>query len=538
MPYFQSGSTEIEHAQGNAARKDEGMKRPSTRNWRDISILCLFGSALFYVFSRTSADPDLWGHIRFGEDLWRTGRIVREDIYSYLSGDQVWINHEWLAEAIFYAVFANAGATGLIIFKSCLSLLVIGIIYWHLRQQISVTPRKAILTVVFSLSLIPYLAIVRPQAFTFLVFLLVLIILERADRGEHRWLWFGPPLLALAVNLHGGVLASAGLFLLWLMLSLSSAAFRERSLAVIFAGSNLVIVCVAIAAIAAMALNPYGIQLPFFLLRTATIPRPEIAEWQPIALMSAEGLVYVLLLVLALTGIIFSRKERRPVLITLFVCTALLPLIASRHMPLFGLTCAVLTAEHVADVWDRASPVLSVSGDHAAQSVWFTAASLVIALVVITASLPNFQCIRMDGRKTEFPVKAVALLKQSNATGNMAVHFDWGEYVLWHLGPRIKVSIDGRRETVYSERSYAENLRFTSGLGNWDRILEKPETHLAFVSKGFPVFNLMQLKPGWTRVYEDPMSGLFVRRGSPLEEEIRLTKAPDVSYMGAGSCFP
>ena len=240
MPNLQSGSTEIEHAQGNAARKDEGMKRPSTQNWRDISIVCLFGSALFYVFSRTSADPDLWGHIRFGEDLWRTGRIAREDIYSYLNGDQVWVNHEWLAEAIFYAVFTNAGATGLIIFKSCLSLLVIGIIYWHLRQQISVTPRTAILTVVFSLSLIPYLAIVRPQAFTFLVFLLVLIILERADRGEHRWLWFGPPLLALAVNLHGGVLASAGLFLLWLMLSLLSAAFRERSLAVIFAGSNLV----------------------------------------------------------------------------------------------------------------------------------------------------------------------------------------------------------------------------------------------------------------------------------------------------------
>ena len=126
----------------------------------------------------------------------------------------------------------------------------------------------------------------------------------------------------------------------------------------------------------------------------------------------------------------------------------------------------------------------------------------------------------------EFPVKAVALLKQSNAAGNIAVHFDWGEYVLWHLGPRIKVSIDGRRETVYSERSYAENLRFTSGLGNWDEILEKHETDLVFVSKRFPVFNLMQLKPGWTRVYEDPMSGLFVRPGSPLEEEIRLTKEP------------
>jgi hypothetical protein len=161
----------------------------------------------------------------------------------------------------------------------------------------------------------------------------------------------------------------------------------------------LFIVCVAIAAIAAMLLNPYGIQLPFFLLRTATVPRPEIAEWQPIALMSAEGLVYVLLLGLSLTGLIFSRKQRRPILITLFACTALLPLIASRHMPLFGLTCAVLTAEHVADVWDRASPVLNVSGNYSVQSLWFTAVSFFTALVVITVSLPNFQCIHMDGPK-------------------------------------------------------------------------------------------------------------------------------------------
>jgi hypothetical protein len=514
------------------------MKRLSTWNWQEIGILCLLGSALFYVLSRTSADPDLWGHVRFGEDLWRTGRIVREDIYSYLSGDQLWINHEWLAEAIFYAVFAGAGPTGLIVFKSCLSLLVVGILYWHLRQQISVSLRAAILAILFSLSLIPYLAIVRPQAFTFLIFLLVLMVLKKADQGEPRWLWLGPPLLAFAVNLHGGVLASAGLFLLWLLLRLSSAALRERSLARLFAGSNLVMVCVAFAAIAAMLLNPYGILLPFFLLRTATVPRPEIAEWQPIALMTVEGLVYILLLVLALTGLIFSRRERSPVLITLFACTALLPLIASRHMPLFGLAWAVLAAEHVADVWSQALPPRAGPGNHFSHRAWFVALSFITALVVIGASLPNFQCIRVDRRRAEFPVKAVALLKESNVAGNMAVHFDWGEYVLWHLGPRIKVSIDGRRETVYSHRPYAENLLFTSGLGAWDGILEKPETQLALVSKGFAVFNLMQLKPGWIRVYEDPLSGLFVRRGSPLEDKIRLTKEPNVSYKGVGSCFP
>jgi len=314
--------------------------------------------------------------------------------------------------------------------------------------------------------------------------------------------------------------------------------FRESRLATIFTGSNRLIVYVAIAAIAAMLLNPYGIQLLFFLLRTATVPRPEIAEWQPITLISIEGLVYVVFLVLALTGLIFSRRERNPVLVTLFTCTAFLPLIAARHMPLFGLACAVLTAEHIADVWHRVLPPRAVPGHDAAHGSWFVAASLITALVIAGASLPNFHCIPLDRRKTAFPVKAVILLKQSNVAGNMAVHFDWGEYVLWHLGPQIKVSIDGRRETVYSRKPYAENLLFTTGLGDWDGILKKSETHLALVSKEFPVFNLMKLKPGWTLVYEDPMSGIFVRQGSALEEKVRLIKEPDVSHNGADLCFP
>jgi len=152
---------------------------------------------------------------------------------------------------------------------------------------------------------------------------------------------------------------------------------------------------------------------------------------------------------------------RGPVSVILLACTAVLPLLASRHMPLFGLACVVLTAEHIGDAWDRTLPVVRVP---VAQGFGFVAFCFVVAGAVILASLPNFQCVRIDSRGTEFPIRAVALLKQSDAAGNLAVHFDWGEYVLWHLDPRIKVSIDGRRETVYSERSYAENLRFTTGL--------------------------------------------------------------------------
>jgi hypothetical protein len=120
----------------------------------------------------------------------------------------------------------------------------------------------------------------------------------------------------------------------------------------------------------------------------------------------------------------------------------------------------------------------------------------------------------------------------------MAVDFDWGTYVLARLGPAIKVSIDGRRETVYDSDMQAQNLRFRFGLGEWDTLLTKYDTQLALVSKEMAAYNLMKQRPGWKLLYEDPLSALFGRDGLPQVAAIERTPVPAVSYDGSGLCFP
>jgi hypothetical protein len=41
--------------------------------------------------------------------------------------------------------------------------------------------------------------------------------------------------------------------------------------------------------------------------------------------------------------------------------------------------------------------------------------------------------------------------------------FNWGEYAIWHLAPRLRVSMDGRRETIYSDLRLAESDAVMSG---------------------------------------------------------------------------
>ena len=62
-----------------------------------FSLIFLILSALIGVGSRTYADTDLWGHLRFGLDMIDAGKIIDADQYSYLSQGQPWINHELLS---------------------------------------------------------------------------------------------------------------------------------------------------------------------------------------------------------------------------------------------------------------------------------------------------------------------------------------------------------------------------------------------------------------------------------------------------------
>ena len=133
----------------------------------------------------------------------------------------------------------------------------------------------------------------------------------------------------------------------------------------------------------------------------------------------------------------------------------------------------------------------------------------------------------------------MALLKQHEIRGNVAVPFDWGEYVLWHLGPAIKVSIDGRRETIYSDETYQQSPNFRAGHRVWDTLkLKNATTDLVLVSNGSPTANLLSLKADWVPLYRDNFCILFVRAGFPGIEHLAQSRIPDLPDDGGHLCFP
>jgi hypothetical protein len=91
------------------------------------------------------------------------------------------------------------------------------------------------------------------------------------------------------------------------------------------------------------------------------------------------------------------------------------------------------------------------------------AAAVAVALALVVgaaaASAHNLSCIHMD--EELFPEADVArVVERNQLRGRMLVWFDWGEYAIWHFAPGLSVSMDGRRETVYSDEAIQEQLGF------------------------------------------------------------------------------
>lgn len=479
-------------------------------DWYETALLVLVASLAFFLASNTVADPDIFGHLKFGQDIWNTGSIVQQDRYSYMTQGQTWINHEWLAEVLFARSYTFFGNTGLNILKLSIILpLVIGL-------YVSIAGRakdstKACLLIVSSLPLLKIgTQVVRPHLFTYLFLGTTLFVLDKLQEGKYRWLLLLPPIYILWANTHGGFAAGLTIILIWAGANLfnllrdgtmSGKAKLTRGLVIAFAfvGS---LVCTLI--------NPYGFGLLSFLFKTVTVARPDITEWDPVVPASWAGLYYAFFVALTGAILLFSRQKPKLPDILLWVALAIGPLSAYRHLPLMAVGCCFISGKYIAGFPPSG---INLSALARKSTAVYATLSTVAAIVFFALGISQFDKLRISA--SDFPIGAVKLLKERHAKGNLACFFDWGEYVIWELGPQVKVCMDGRRETVYSSQTRQDYASFLHGDENWDKIVDNNGTNMVLVSKAQLTSELMQRKPGWALVYEDKLCRLFCKRGDP-----------------------
>jgi hypothetical protein len=191
-------------------------------------------------------------------------------------------------------------------------------------------------------------------------------------------------------------------------------------------------------------------------------------------------------------------------------------------MAFSAVTAALLLLPHWIARAELALPAWT--GPRRAGAAAVLAAAVAVGLTFVA---PTARCFPpASGWRAPEP-DAVRFIREAGLTGNAVVHFDFGEYAIFHLRDRIKVSIDNRRETVYSDAVLHGHLRFYAGedAGYPDRlhaeIVWLPAT-MTRVVKGLEA-------RGWIRRFEGPETIVLLKTSG------EVVQGP--SRMGT-PCFP
>lgn len=505
--------------------------------------LCVFVMLGLVVMSRSKADPDLWGHVTYGKEVIRDGHLHAHTTWSYAVDDFRWVNHENIAELMLATADRVGGQTGLLLVKSLLTLVVLGVPVWVASRFGAglLTCLAVVLMLSFNIS---FHWLVRPHMLSYacgaVLMGLVAIGLPgavgRREAGERcgKVLWLVPPLMCFWTNSHGGYLAGMAILMAWLGLDAIELLLTRderfwptvRHHAVLYAAT--VIACL---------INPYGLELHKWMLSSLGRPRPEISEWAPLPLLSVDGLPFW---GLALAAFLCLKRTQQPIRWPGLIVTALLAWQAvkhHRHLPFVAMMAAIVLAPHIESVFRqllssfRARLPQNVASTQSTGSTGrgglLVPAALLIALCA--AQYPRQAMLHVD--KNYYPVSAMQYMADHDLEGNVFVTFNWAQYALAVFSdssPQSRIAFDGRFRTCYPQEvidmyfdfilgDLPQDVRYreqASGPFDPTRCLEYKNPNLVLFERSRKncVATMESVREDWCLLYQDSLAQLWGRR--------------------------
>jgi hypothetical protein len=467
------------------------------------------------------ADPDLWGHTKFGLEILRLGLVPKLDSYSYNPHTIGWTNHEWLSEVTFGVSYYYAKGQGLFYLRAVLLFATI-LGFLTLLFKTGLTANFCILLTAITA---PYFATfinVRPHSYTYLFTIVVLLCFERYRNGRGIFIWFLPPLFLLWANLHGGFVLGALLAATCTaeLLPLSSSLERKKLL------------LVGVLSFLATLMNPYGTELYSYLHSALSLHREYIGEWQPLAGIQLWHYLFLVVTASILTFASNSWMERKAYSL-FFLLSSYTSLVNRRFFILLVIFATLLIALSIAKLWDKISCTKEKS-----IPAWFTKPSSTIALLGILTLL-GFDTARNSytdaGRillpSKSYPVNAVNFLKHNSLGPNLALPFRWGEYAIWHLHPSYLVLMDGRYETVYKSSEIESSIK-AYHKGDIANFLGEKTPDAVLVHARHKMDQNLGRSKLWKQIYSDNVASIYI--GNLTSKGPKLNKPPAI----ARSFFP
>jgi len=440
---------------------------------------------------------DYWWYLRLGKDILQTGAVPVADTYSSIQAGQPIVYQSWLAAISLWLVYKVGGIS----FTVFLLAILIGLTYsmlWIIMRQSGIGPRLAtVLVLLAGLSGSNNWG-VRPQMFTYPLFLVLLWVLLRWQDHKSKLLWLLPVLSLAWTNLHGSFI----LFFIVVGLALISGMGDRKQL-----------LFVSLVSLAVTLINPRGIDLWKSVIGTFTSPgiRDLSPEWLPPLNMGWQMNIFFAWLILLIPLAAFARQFLSTFQWVLFLSFSWLALSGTRYViwDLFviSILTALLIPESILRWFDRPQEIKN-PGINLSLGIIL----LLMSLVFSPGSRERWWDQAPASIDPQTPLAAAAwLMEHPELPGPMWNDVVFGSYLIYAL-PSRPVWIDTRIQVIFTREQADQYLFVQSAESGWDTFLEKKGVNLLILARTQPaIVKAAQNSSQWCEQYHDDVAVIFSR---------------------------
>lgn len=452
--------------------------------------------------------------------------MPRRDVFSFTKPGEPWYAWEWLASAIFAALYRWGSMKAILLFSAAVIALTMVIVAKHMiRRGANALVALFLIHLAIGACSIHFLA--RPHIFTMLFTAICMRLLDddrlrmNDDRlHPSRAIWWLVPLTALWANMHGGFVAGILCIAAFGLGCGIEAALHQNSWAaarkpLVHYGS------VGLACLGASFVNPYGFRehqhILEFLQQKWILDL--IEEYQSPRFHSTVILYYEILLFAALlvAGWLISRQLFAHALVILL--WAHLSLVSVRHIPIFVIVALPPIAVELTALWnamtksfDRRSTlgVLSkLASDHASGlariSPWTPAILALLLFAPLGISWPT------DFPDSSYPVAFVTRHADLISGSRIFSTDRLCDYLTFRFYPRQRIFIDGRGD-FFGEQLSHDYLNALNGGTGWEKTLDQYRVDVVMVPSPSGLASLLRDRADWQVIEDDRATALFERK--------------------------
>jgi hypothetical protein len=503
---------------------------------------CLFVALILWLVAFSLAgggiglleDSGTGYHIRTGDYVLDHRAVPRHDVFSFTKPGEPWYAWEWLASAMYAALYRWSSMKGVLLVSAAILALTMVILARHMiRRGSNALVALFLIHLAIGACSIHFLA--RPHVFTMLFTAISMWLLDADRESPSRAVWWLVPLTALWANIHGGFVVAIMCTAAFGIGCAIEAWLPEKSFAAAWKPLGRY-AAIGSACLAASFVNPYGFrehQHIIEFLRQKWI-LDLIEEYQSPRFHTPVVLYYEILLFLGLlvSGWLISRKKFANALVILM--WAHYSLVSVRHIPIFVIVAlpsigAELTAlwNSIASSFDRRSTVgvlSKLAAEHspglARTSLWTPAVFALLLFVPLGIPWPS------DFPDTSYPVAFVTRHADLISSSRIFSTDRLCDYLTFRFYPRQRIFIDGRGD-FFGEQLSHDYLNALNGGTGWQKTLDQYRVNAVLVPSPSGLASLLHDRTDWHVIEDDGVTALFERKQFPLVAAQSGTGGPE-----------